>query len=148
MPPRTRHARASRRLQAGVVAVFALVQALALQLWCFCGHCPRSVAIGVQAESSATEHACCRKAREAMLTEAAQVGAMDCCGDDHDVRAAPALVHAAPHLPPVAVVAWLAAQPATIEPVARATAVADWQRARGPPGPSPTLFGQRTALLV
>lgn len=136
----------ARRLQAGTVAVFALVQALALQLWCFCGSCPRSFAVGVQSE--AAEHDCCRKAREALLTATSQVSGQGCCGDDHAMRSAPAVLHAASHVLPAVAIADLGPQPATLEPVLRLTAVAGWHRPRGPPGLAPPLFSQRTAFLL
>lgn len=145
----------SRTVRAATtLLVFA--QALSLQLLCFCGHCPRSLALGVGDSLAQTEpeplHACCHQARLEQIDQDAaahQVNAQGCCGDDHSVRDLPAL---APSDTPLSLpaLALLTVQIASIETQlpSRQELARAWVRSTGPPGAREPFFLQYQAFLL
>lgn len=117
------------------------VQAMGLQLLCFCGHCPTSFALGVVAidsENNEATHSCCAAALDEQA-EAQGLGQASnggpCCRDQHQLRAADVTAQSQPD-PAVA-------HPPQAEPLpppfdtAHLAAVGDWRAtsawARGPP---------------
>jgi hypothetical protein len=134
-------------LRAATTAVFVLVQALALQLFCLCGHCPRSWAVGV-GEPLPVAHACCHHA--AAEEPGAQLRAdSDCCGAKHTLATVPAVERSqVTHSPDVsthlAIEAPLLADSAVLPPVRLHTPTL----ARGPPGSGPPLYLRQLAFLI
>ena len=88
MQRRTRQAAVHLRALAGCVGLLLFVQALGVNLLCFCGSCALSEAIGVGV-AHAQEHPCCRQARERDEREARQhttvSAAHRCCDGAHDL---------------------------------------------------------------
>lgn len=76
------------------MVLLVAVQAMGLQLLCFCGHCPTSLALGVVAldsESAEPIHSCCAKALDEQAEEQGLGQATSggpCCRDQHQLRAA------------------------------------------------------------
>jgi hypothetical protein len=142
---RTRHQPSV--LHAATTAVFVLVQALALQLLCLCGHCPRSWALGV-GEPLPVAHACCHQAE--VPEPGAQLRAdSDCCGAKHTLTTVPAVERAqVSHSPDsstlLAIQTPLLADSAVLPPVRLHTPTL----ARGPPGLGPPLYLRQLAFLI
>lgn len=142
------------RMARAATTLLVFVQALSLQLLCFCGHCPRSFAVGVRADDRADAedatpvHACCRHAREEALA-APHVQGQGCCGDEHSVHVLPALVRtdvamAAPALAYASLPRrWRAPDLPSQQQLARA-----WLQTTGPPGHRPPLFLELKVFLI
>ena len=80
-----------------LLTALVAIQAMGLQLLCFCGHCPTSLALGVHAqESGEADHSCCAGALD---DQAAALGigqlsdGAPCCGDDHQLHNQDANIH-------------------------------------------------------
>ncbi len=129
---------------ATALTLLLLVQAMGLQLLCFCGHCPISHTLGLSAAAADDEsaHSCCAKALD---DQAAELGVGqataggECCGDQHQLSGAAATAQTQPD-PAVA-------HPPLAEPLPPpfgAAALASTENgrhatlwARGPPGAAP-----------
>lgn len=131
------------------------VQAMGLQLLCFCGHCPISVAVGIAAEPSTDgDHSCCA----AHLDEqAAALGlgqlsdAAPCCGDDHQLHNQDANLQEPSQALSVVALAWtaLALTPWTDVQGPAPSALAGQRWARGPPdAPPPRLIATLQHRLI
>ena len=143
---------------AATIAPFVLVQALGLNLWCFCGYCPRSLVLGLGTAQApdADSHGCCHDEPAEVATKLGAAdhqvvgAAMDCCSDP-DARCA------AVDLPPSATdrlgtPLMLAGSPAErpAERDAGAAAVKAGHWSRGPPGSAvaAALYVRHGALLI
>ncbi len=139
------------------MTALVFVQALSLQILCFCGHCPRSQALGISADAVAQAepvHACCRQAqveREAAAAQisAAQIATQACCGDAHSLRELPALVPIDTQIPLPTLALLTVPMPsiATRQPGHQDLPGA-WVRSTGPPGAREPLFVQFQAFLI
>lgn len=123
------------------MVVLLALQAMGLQLLCFCGHCPTSRTLGIQATDAVGEealHSCCAKALD---EQAIQLGVgqatadAPCCGDEHQLRAADATAQGPREVAvhPALVIGVLRPDFDTAEltQLGRERAAASW--ARGPP---------------
>ena len=147
---RSRHSRLARWATGGV-GFFVLAQALALQLLCFCGTCPLSLALGVGADSSRPVHACCLRAQARAAAQPHVTADTSCCDADHAPTAGLTLLPDAlgqepSPLPPAWVVANVALPPAALG-LAFAAALPR-PRSRAPPGFPAPVYLTTSSLLI
>lgn len=129
------------------------VQALGVNLLCFCGSCALSEAIGV-GTAHAKEHPCCRQAREREEREARRhttiSAAHRCCDGSHDLTRVDANVRdrdqlraqdPARALMPAAILAPVAAPRSQ-------SVVASWHSRAPPLRRGPPLYLQQSVLLI
>lgn len=131
------------------------IQAMGLQLLCFCGHCPISVTLGVETPAPAEgDHSCCAKHLD---EQAAALGlgqlsdGAPCCGDDHQLHNQDANLQESGKAwaAPVLAVALLAPQPWAVASLQLQSALAGQRWARGPPkAPPPKLIDTLQHRLI